>query len=90
MAGSESYGVALPDLRLPASAYVEAWGSCGARGMKRKAVCTYDEDAVTLAIEASRRALRRLRGEVRIDGLFFGVTTPPYDEKPSAATLATA
>jgi hydroxymethylglutaryl-CoA synthase len=90
MAGIESYGVALPDLRLPASAYVEAWGSCGARGMKRKAVCAYDEDAVTLAIEASRRALRRLRGEVRIDGLFFGVTTPPYDEKPSAATLATA
>ena len=90
MAGIESYGVALPALRLPAAAYVEAWGSCGARGMRRKTVCAYDEDAVTLAIEASRRALRRLLGEVRIDALFFGVTTPPYDEKPSAATLATA
>lgn len=90
MAGIESYGVALPALRLPAAAYVEAWGSCGARGMRRKTVCAYDEDAVTLAIEASRRALRRLPGEVRIDALFFGVTTPPYDEKPSAATLATA
>ena len=90
MAGIESYGVALPALRLPAAAYVEAWGSCGARGMRRKTVCAYDEDAVTLAIEASRRALRRLGAEVRIDALFFGVTTPPYDEKPSAATLATA
>ena len=90
MAGIESYGVALPALRLPAAAYVEAWGACGARGMHRKTVCAYDEDAVTLAIEASRRALRRLLGEVRIDALFFGVTTPPYDEKPSAATLATA
>ena len=90
MAGIESYGVALPALRLPAAAYVEAWGSCGARGMRRKTVCAYDEDAVTLAIEASRRALRRLPGEMRIDALFFGVTTPPYDEKPSAATLATA
>ncbi len=90
MAGIESYGVALPALRLPAAAYVEAWGSCGARGMRRKTVCAYDEDAVTLAIEASRRALRRLAGEVRIDALFFGVTTPPYDEKPSASTLATA
>lgn len=92
MTGIESYGIALPALRMEASEYVAAWGSCGARGMKQKAVCAYDEDAVTLAIEAARMALDRLgeAGAGRIDAMFFGVTTPPYDEKPSAATLATA
>jgi 3-hydroxy-3-methylglutaryl CoA synthase len=90
MAGIESYATALPTLRLPASAYVAAWGSCGARGMKQKAFCAYDEDAITLAIGAARAALARLGKEVHIDALFLGVTTPPYDEKPSAATIPTA
>jgi len=90
MAGIESYATALPTLRIPASAYVAAWGSCGARGMKQKAFCAYDEDAITLAIEASRAALDRFGGDVHIDALFLGVTTPPYDEKPSAATIPTA
>jgi 3-hydroxy-3-methylglutaryl CoA synthase len=90
MAGIESYATALPTLRIPASAYVAAWGSCGARGMKQKAFCAYDEDAITLAIEAARAALARFGRDVHIDALFLGVTTPPYDEKPSAATVPTA
>lgn len=90
MAGIESYATALPTLRLPASAYVAAWGSCGARGMKQKAFCAYDEDAITLAIEAARAALDRFGKDVHVDALFLGVTTPPYDEKPSAATIPTA
>lgn len=90
MAGIESYGVALPTLRLPTSAYVEAWGACAARGMKQKAFCAYDEDPVTLGIEASRQALARITISVDISALFFGVTTPPFEEKPSASTLPTA
>lgn len=90
MAGIDAYGIALPSLRLPASEYVAAWGSCGARGMKQKAVCAYDEDPVTLGIAASRQALARAGGRDAVDALFFGCTTPPYDEKPSAATLPTA
>ena len=90
MVGIESYGAALPGLRLPATAYVEAWGACAARGMKQKAFCAYDEDPVTLGIEAARQALGRLPASVEIGALFFGVTTPPFEEKPSAATLPTA
>lgn len=90
MAGIESYAIVLPTLRLPAAEYVAAWGACGARGMKQKAVCAYDEDPVTLGIEAARQALSRAGGLARVDALFFGCTTPPYDEKPSAATLPTA
>jgi hydroxymethylglutaryl-CoA synthase len=90
MTGIESYGIALPALRIVASEYVKAWGLCGARGMKQKTVCAYDEDAVTLGIEAARMAFARLgkQGAGRIDALFFGITTPPYDEKPSAALMA--
>ena len=91
MVGIESYAAALPALRLPAKAYVEAWGACGARGMKQKAFCAYDEDPVTLGIDAARAAIERASlGDARFDAVFFGVTTPPYDEKPSAATLPTA
>lgn len=90
MAGIESYGVALPTLRLPASAYVEAWGACAARGLKQKAFCAYDEDPVTLGIEAAREALAKLPDEVPVSAVFFGVTTPPFEEKPSASTLVTA
>ena len=86
MVGIESYGAALPTLRLPASAYVAAWGSCQARGMKQKAFCAYDEDAVTLGIEAARVALGRMGREAKIAALFFGATTPPYDEKPCEAS----
>ena len=91
MPGIISYAVSLPSLRLPASAYVENWGVCEARGLKQKAFCAYDEDPVTLGIQASKLALKRLgRKFPKIDALFFGVTTPPYEEKPSAATLPTA
>ncbi|NKB21326.1 MAG: hypothetical protein GKS01_12600 [Alphaproteobacteria bacterium] len=90
MVGIESYGAALPSLRLPASAYVDAWGACAARGLKQKAFCAYDEDAVTLGVNAARLALDRLPSDVEIGAVFFGVTTPPYEEKPSAATLPTA
>ncbi|MEK9683449.1 MAG: hypothetical protein VW226_02790 [Rhodospirillaceae bacterium] len=91
MVGIISYAASLPTLRLSADAYVEAWGSCGARGMKQKAFCAYDEDPVTLGIAAARAALSRLgRNTPKIHALFFGVTTPPYDEKPSASTIPTA
>ncbi|MBK20144.1 MAG: hypothetical protein CMM52_15030 [Rhodospirillaceae bacterium] len=90
MAGIESYGVALPTLRLSASAYIEAWGACAARGLKRKAFCAYDEDAVTLGIDAAREALKRISEARDVSAVFFGATTPPYEEKPSASTIATA
>lgn len=90
MVGINAYATALPSLRLPASAYVEAWGSCSARGMEQKAFCAYDEDAVTLAISAARAVFEGYSSDVLVDALFLGVTTPPYDEKPSAATIPTA
>ena len=88
--GVLAYAPALPSLRLPAAAYRQAWGGCQARGLKRKAFCAYDEDAVTLAIAAARNLLDQVPGEDRFDALFLGATSLPYDEKPSSASVLSA
>lgn len=86
-----SYGVAFPSLRLAADAYREAWGGCSARGLRRKAFCAFDEDAVTLGIAAARDALDRARTPAHeVAALVVGTTTWPYEEKPAAANLVTA
>jgi hydroxymethylglutaryl-CoA synthase len=83
-----AWGFALPALRLPAKAYAGAWGGCSARGLVRKTVCAFDEDAVTLAADAARNCLDRVGpAERSFDALFVGATTLPYEEKPSSATI---
>jgi 3-hydroxy-3-methylglutaryl CoA synthase len=89
MASIIGYAAQLPTLRLPASAYKAAWGSCAASGLIRKTVCAYDEDAVTLAIAAAQAALAAA-GHPRIVALYLGSTTLPYEEKPSSASVLTA
>ena len=83
MVGIISYGASLPALRLPATAYKEAWGACGARGMVQKAFCAYDEDAVTLGIDAARSALGRLgNNQPAIGALFLGLPLRPLMRSP--------
>ncbi|MBB4285186.1 hypothetical protein [Roseospira goensis] len=88
--GLSAYAARLPRLRLPAAAYRDAWGTCAARGLERKAVCAYDEDAVTLAVAAARAALTHSAAPAPFDALILGATSLPYDEKPSAATVLSA
>lgn len=89
MTSIRSYGVAFPTLRLPAQAYRDAWGTCSAKGLRRKTFCAFDEDAVTLAIAAARRALAP--GDAgNVGALFVGTTAWPYEEKPAASSLVTA
>ena len=83
----QAYAASLPTLRLPATAYRAAWGQCAAKGLRRKAVCAFDEDAITLAVAAARAAGAET---LTPKALFLGTTTLPYDEKPSAATLVSA
>lgn len=85
--GLLAYVPALPSLRLPAAAYDEAWGGCQARGLKRKAFCAYDEDAVTLAVTAARVALAQVPQAAGFDALFVGATSLPYEERPAAASV---
>lgn len=55
-------------------------------GRGERAIASYDEDAVSMAVEAGRQAL----GECRPDTLMFATTSPPYAEKLNAAAVAAA
>lgn len=79
MSGIVRYGSYVPFSRLQRSAI----GS----GRGERAAASYDENSVSMAVEASRDALR---GAEAPDTLLFATTSPPYVEKLNAATLHAA
>ena len=79
MAGIARYGSYVPYFRVLRSAI----GS----GRGERAVASYDEDSVSMAVEAAREALRDGRAP---EALVFATTSPPYAEKLNAATLQAA
>lgn len=85
--GIVSWGVYLPFWRLQRSAIGLALGSPAGRGARR--VASYDEDTTTMAVEASRRALRALDGE-RPGDVFFATPAPAYLDKTNAAAMLPA
>ncbi len=58
MAGISSAGFALPRLSLKADEARKATGSWSARGVIEKTVAPFDEDEVTLGVEAAQSAIR--------------------------------
>ncbi len=77
----------LPHWRLQRSAVTAVLGSNAGKGTRT--VAAYDEDAVTMAVEAGRRALR-VAGEASVDALWFASTTGPYAEKTAAPIVHAA
>jgi hydroxymethylglutaryl-CoA synthase len=89
---SEMVGIALsggyiPVFRIECSAIAKAWER-RAVGTERS-VANNDEDALTMAVEASLNCLGAAPKE-SIDGLYFATTTSPYAEKMSAVMIAAA
>lgn len=91
---TDGYGVlaagayAPPD-RLRAETVADAWGRFEAAGIDATAVPAADEDALTMAWEAARRALDA--GDVDAGDLgfmAFATTTPPVEEADLTARLA--
>ena len=87
MAGITGFGAYVPIYRLSQDVLAKTWGN--APGQGEKAVANYDEDSITMAVEAITDCLK---GEERqqIDGLYFASTNPPYREKQSASIVAAA
>ena len=77
----------LPLLRLDRAAAAKAlrFSGLGGRGAGHRAVAGWDEDAVTLALEATRR----LTGDAP-DRLIFASTSAPFTERSHATLLAEA
>lgn len=86
MAGITSYGAYVPLHRLSRAEIARAWDAPSAPG--ERAVANYDEDSLTMAVEAARDCIGGIDPE-SIDGLFFASTTAPYKDKQVAATVAT-
>ncbi|HEX76810.1 MAG TPA: hydroxymethylglutaryl-CoA synthase [Dehalococcoidia bacterium] len=89
--GILGYGVYIPRYRIKGEEYARAWGSFAAAGVSEKSLPGYDEDVVTMAIEASHNALRRAQREgSELDAIYLATTSAPYEEKSAATTLAAA
>src|SRR5262245_12946526 len=79
LAGIVRYGSYLPYFRLQRAAI--------GGGKGERTVASYDEDAVSMAVEAARDAVR---GGAAVDAVLFATTSPAYAEKLDAATIQAA
>jgi 3-hydroxy-3-methylglutaryl CoA synthase len=87
MAGIQSYGFYVPFHRLERTEIAKFWGGFKAPG--EKAVAGFDEDTITMGVEACRDCLKGVE-KPEVDGLAFASTTFPYAEKQSATLVAAA
>ena len=84
MTGIVSFAPYLPLNRLDRAEIGRAWGK-GGKG--EKAVASFDEDSLTMAVAVAQSCLKGIDVKT-VDGLFFASTTAPYAEKQTAATVA--
>ena len=90
-AGIIGCGVYIPRLRIKREEYQKAWGYFSPRWVEEKSVAEFDEDAITMGVEAASNAFRNTKlNASHVDSVYFASTTPPYAEKQNASTLAAA
>lgn len=82
MSGIVRYGSYVPFNRIQRSAI--------GFGRGERAAASYDEDSASMAVEASREALRELPEGAEVDTIAFASTSAPYFEKLNAATVQAA
>lgn len=87
MVGIVSYGAYIPIYRLSRGILDQVWG--GGAGKGEKAIANWDEDSITMAVEAGMDCLKGVEKQ-SVDALYFATTTPPYKEKQSASIIAAA
>ncbi len=78
MIGITSYGAYIPWHRIDRQQFTKAWGGFAIPG--ERAVAYYDEDSVTMAVEAALDCIRDVAPSI-VDSLLFATTTSPYKEK---------
>lgn len=96
MVGIVGYGAYIPRNRIKVEAIAAEWGADAKSYRKgllveEKSVPSPDQDSITLAVEASRRALQRAGIDpVKIGAVYVGSESHPYAVKPSGTVLAEA
>jgi len=87
MAGIVSYGAYIPLYRISRAEFSRAWGGFTVPG--ETAVASYDEDSITMAMEAATDCLKGIDPK-SVDALFFATTTSPYKERLGSSILGAA
>src|SRR6266481_997163 len=91
--GIKSYGACIPRLRMDRAsiAAAHAWSlpSLKAAGKGERSFCNWDEDSITMGVEATRACLAS-GSKQRIGSLIFASTTPPFADLPNASVIVNA
>jgi len=91
--GLIAFGAYLPRLRLQRKAALDAnqWLNPGLRGLAKgeRSMANWDEDAVTLAVEAARDCLGGI-DRAALRGLYLASTSFPFDDRQNAGIAAEA
>jgi hydroxymethylglutaryl-CoA synthase len=91
--GIRAFGAYVPSFRLSREEIAEAhrWVNPGLRSLARaeRSVCGWDEDAITMAVEAGRDCLTGIDRSV-IARLYLASTTLPYADRLNAGVVAGA
>ncbi|MDE0945128.1 MAG: OB-fold domain-containing protein [Alphaproteobacteria bacterium] len=93
MVGIKAFGGYVPRRRLPRSVIVEAngWFNAGIKGYSKgeRSMCNWDEDALTMAVEACRDCLAQERPD-DIKAVYLASTTLPFTDRQNSGVLGTA
>ncbi len=93
MIGITSYGAYIPRLRLDRMSIFNAMGWFAPAIMMvaqgERSMCNWDEDAITMAVAASRDCLTGLDKQ-KLDALYLASTTMPFADRQNAGIVAAA
>ncbi len=93
MTGITSYGGYIPRLRLNRMSIVQHMGwfapAIVTVAQGERSFCNWDEDSLTMAVEASRDCLVGC-DKSQVDGVILCSTTPPFQDRLNAGILKTA
>lgn len=94
MVGIVAYGGYAPRLRLQRAAVAKAhsWLAPGLAGKAKgeRAMANWDEDSITMAVEAARDCLGPDDDRSHVKALLFATTTPPFADRLNAGIIAAA
>ncbi|MEN6543089.1 3-oxoacyl-[acyl-carrier-protein] synthase III C-terminal domain-containing protein [Parvibaculum sp.] len=92
--GLTGFGGYIPRLRLQrkAVAQANAWIAPNflGKGKGERSMANWDEDAVTMAVEAARDLLGPDDDRSHVDALYFGSTTMPFKDRLNAGIISAA
>jgi 3-hydroxy-3-methylglutaryl CoA synthase len=93
MAGISAYGVYIPRARLnkKAVAAANAWFDAGLKslGKGERAICNWDEDVITMAVEAASECLSSNQ-DVKLSSLYLASTTFPFLDRQNSVVVSEA